>query len=230
CTNSVAYGRYNAMTVIVSGERGSLLAGPDTYMEKIVAGPGAKKAIDLELSVKENIQKAAKALGKDVGEMMVIVLDRPRHGKIIADIREVGARVRLITDGDVAGAIAPSLIDPEADLLMGTGSSAEGVLAAVAVKILGGEMYCRFKPRNKKDIRALDALGINPKTIFSTSDLARGKNLTFSATGVIDGPLLQGVRFTNRYFLTHSLVIRGASGTVRYIKTYHHKHELKNHP
>jgi fructose-1,6-bisphosphatase II len=101
------------------------------------------------------------------------------------------------------------------------------VLAAVAVKILGGEMYCRFKPRNEKDKRDLDVLGIDPKKIFSTSDLARGKNLTFTATGVIDGPLLQGVRFSNRYILTHSMVIRGASRTVRYITTYHHQNELK---
>jgi fructose-1,6-bisphosphatase II len=224
CTDSVAYGRYNAMTVVVAGEKGSLVAGPDTYMDKIAAGPGAKDVIDLDQSTQENIQRAAKALGKDVREMTVIVLDRPRHAEIIADIRKVGARVRLISDGDVAGAIAPSLVEPEADLLMGSGSSTEGVLAAVPIKILGGEIYCRFKPRNEKDKRALDALGIDVKRIFSSSDLARGKNLTFTATGVIDGPLLQGVRFTDRYILTHSMVIRGASGTIRYITTHHHQH------
>lgn len=226
CTDSVAHGRYNAMTVIVTGERGSLLSGPDTYMEKIVAGPGAKDVIDLDAPVKENVKRSAKALGKDVGEMTVIVLDRPRHEDLINDIRSVGARVRLITDGDVAAAIALSLVDPEADLVMGIGGSTEAVLAAAAVKILGGEMYCRFKPRNEKDKRAMDDLGIGAKRVFSTEDLARGKNLTFTATGVIDGPLLQGVRFTSKYVLTHSLAIRGISGTVRYITTHHHQHEL----
>jgi fructose-1,6-bisphosphatase II len=227
CTDSVAHGRYNALAVIVSGEKGSLLAAPDTYMEKIIAGPDAKKVIDLDAPVKENILKAAKALGKDIREMTVIVLDRPRHEQLISDIIKAGARVRLITDGDVAGAIAPSLPEPEVDLLIGTGGSTEAVLAAVAVKILGGEMFCRFKPRNEKDRKTLDELGINLKTIFSTNDLAKGKKLTFTATGVIDGPLLQGVRFGRNHILTHSLAIRGISGTIRYITTYHHEHELK---
>ncbi len=224
CTDSVANGGSNAMTVIVTGPRGSLLEAPDTYMDKIAAGPGAKDVIDLDASVKDNIQKAAKALGKDVGEMTVIVLDRPRHAGLIAEIRETGARVRLITDGDVAAAVSLSLAGPEADLLIGTGGSTEAVLAAVPVKILGGEMYCRFKPRNEKDRGELGALGIDIKKIFSTSDLAKGKNLTFTATGVTDG-FLKGVRFTDDgYVLTYSIVIRGSSGTVRYVEAYHHQH------
>lgn len=227
CTDSVAFGRYNALSIIATGEKGSLLRGPDTYMEKIVAGPAAKKVIDLNAPVKENITKAAKAIGKDIREMTVIVLDRERHKKLITDIRATGARVRLITDGDVAGAIAPSLPEPEVDLLMGIGASTEAVLAAVAVKILGGEMFVRFKPKFEKDIKTLDKLGIKPGTIFSTTELAKGKKLTFTATGVIDGPLLNGVRIEKNYIVTHSLVIRGISGTMRYITTHHHEHQLK---
>lgn len=227
CTDSVAYGRYNALSVVATGEKGSLLAGPDTYMEKIVAGPAARNVIDLDAPVNINIRNVAKALGKDVRELIVIVLDRERHKKLIDDIRNTGARVRLITDGDIAGAIAPSLPVPEADLLIGIGASTEAVLAAVAIKILGGEMFCRFKPKSEKDTVALKKLGIKPGKIFASGDLAQGSKLTFTATGVIDGPLLNGVRFEKGYILTHSIAIRGISGTVRYITTHHHEHELR---
>lgn len=223
CTSSVAHGRYNAISVIVAGAKNTLLNAPDTYMEKLAVGPKAKNVIDLEAPVKENVKKAAKALGKDIREITVIVLDRERHEKLINEIRQVGARVRLITDGDVAGGIAPSLPDSSIDLLMGTGASAEAVLAAAAIKILGGEILARFNPLKESHVLELKKSGIkNLKKIYRSEDLAKGRQLTFTATGVIEGPLLKGVDFQEKSIVTHSLVIRGLSGTIRYITTHHH--------
>lgn len=221
CTDSVAYGRYNALSVISTGPKGSLLSAPDTYMEKLAVGPGAAKVIDIDAPVATNIKKVAKALGKEVGEVTVVVLDRDRHADLIQDIRKAGARVRLITDGDVAGGIAPSIADSGIDLLMGIGASAEAVLAATAIKALGGEILCRFKPKDEKHAKMVADHGHSTKKIFTTSDLAKGKELTFTATGVIDGPLLTGVRIGRDTAITHSLVIQGVSGTLRYITTHH---------
>ena len=160
CTSSVAHGRYNAMAVIATGHKGSLLHAPDTYMEKIATGPMAAKVIDLEAPVATNITKVAKALGKDKREITVIVLDRERHYPLIADIRKTGARVRLITDGDVAGGIAPCLEESGIDLLMGIGASAEAVLAATAIKILDGQIFCRFAPKKDADKNLIREVGI----------------------------------------------------------------------
>ncbi len=222
CTDSVAYGRYNAISVISSGPRGSLFSAPDTYMEKIAAGPKAAKVIKLDASVKTNIQKTAKVLGKKVGDITVCILDRERHQSIINQVRKVGARVRLITDGDVAGGIAPCIPDSGIDLLMGIGASAEAVLAATAIKTLGGQLFCRFKPKDGHHAALIKKAGLGTKKIYSVDDLAKGKILTFTATGVIDGPLLQGVRIEGNKIITHSVVIRGQSGTIRYITTHHH--------
>ncbi|OGK09338.1 fructose-bisphosphatase, class II [Candidatus Roizmanbacteria bacterium RIFCSPHIGHO2_01_FULL_35_10] len=227
CTNSVAHGRYNAMSVIAAGAKKTLLNAPDTYMEKIAVGQKAKKVIDLEAPVKENIIKVAKALGKSLNEITVLMLDRERHYEIIKEIRKIGARVRLITDGDVAGAIAPSLEDSNIDILMGTGASAEAVLAATAIKILGGEILARFKPLKDEHTEELKKAGIyNLKKIYTAEDLAKGKMLTFTATGIIEGPLLKGVEFKSNSVITHSIVIRGISGTIRYITTHHHHHNI----
>lgn len=221
CTDSVAYGRYNALSVIAAGPKGSLLSAPDTYMEKIAAGPGAGKVIDLDASPATNVKRVAKALGKKVGDITVVILDRDRHKAIIDEVRKVGARVRLITDGDVAGGIAPCMPDSGIDMLLGVGASAEAVLAATAIKIMGGEMLCRFKPKDEHHAALVKTHGFNTRKIYSCNDLAKGNMLTFTATGVIDGPLLQGVRFGEKTIVTHSLVIRGQSGTVRYITTQH---------
>ncbi len=221
CTDSVAYGRYNAMAVISAGSHKSLFSAPDTYMEKIAAGPKAAKVISLDASVKINIQKTAKALNKKVGDVTVCVLDRPRHKDLIEQIRKAGARVRLITDGDVAGGIAPCLPESGIDMLMGIGASAEAVLAAVAIKILGGQIFCRFKPKDEHNLNLIKKQGLNITKIYSANDLAKGKVLTFTATGIIDGPLLSGVRIVGNTIITHSIVIRGQSGTVRYITTHH---------
>lgn len=227
CTNSVAYGRYNAMAVIATGEKHSLLHAPDTYMEKIATGPEAAAVIDIDAPVATNITKVAKALGKDKREVTVIILDRERHYPLIADVRKTGARVRLITDGDVAGGIAPSIIDSGIDLLMGVGASAEAVLAATAVKILGGQLLCRFAEiANKKLIH--EAGITNLKKIYSVDDLAKGDDLTFTATGVIEGPLLPGVITKGETLITHSIVIRGVSGTIRYLTTHHGRKQEYN--
>ena len=222
CTDSVAFGRYNALAVIAAGARGSLLSAPDTYMAKIAAGPKAAKAIRLDAPVRTNIQKTAKALGKKPTDITVCILDRDRHRDLITQVRKAGARVRLITDGDVAGAIAPCMPESGIDLLMGIGASAEAVLAGVAIKILGGQLFARFSPLKDAHHQLLKKHGLNEKKIYSVNDLAKGKILTFTATGIIDGPLLEGVRYQAGKIITHSLVIRGQSGTIRYITTHHH--------
>ncbi len=222
CTASVAFGRQNAMSVICSGPKGVLLSAPDTYMEKISAGPKAAKVIHLDASVKTNIEKVAKALGKKKGEIIVAVLDKPRHEEIIKNIREVGARIKLFSDGDISAAIATCLPGSGIDLLVGTGGSAEAVLSAPAVKALGGEIYCRFAPPDEKHRQLVKKANLNTRKVYSANDLAKGKTLTFTATGVIDGPLLKGVRFLGNKIITHSIVIRGESGTIRYIETHHH--------
>ena len=177
--------------------------------------------------IAENIEKTAKALGKDKREITVIILDRERHHETIAEIRKAGARVRLITDGDVAGAIAPSMPGSGIDLLLGIGASAESVLAATAIKILGGQIFARFAPQKEAHHTLLAEAGItNIKKIYSAEDLAKGKDLTFTATGVIDGPLLNGVVVRGNKIVTHSLVIRGISGTLRFVETYHHYNKL----
>lgn len=228
CTESVAHGRYNALTVIAAGAPKSLLHAPDTYMEKLATGPEAAKVIDLDDSVTNNIKKAAKAIGKDVREITIMMLDRERNYPIMNEARSIGARVRLITDGDVAAAVATCLPESGIDLLMGIGGSTEAVLAAVALKILGGEMLCRFKPKKETDIDKIKDMGVkNLNKIFSASDLAKGDQLTFTATGVIDGPFLQGVIFRKNKIITHSIVMRAQSKTIRYITTHHHLHQTK---
>lgn len=221
CTDSVANGRPNAISVIATGPKGSLYKAPDMYMNKIACGPAAKGAIDLDASVEENITAVAKKLGKEVSEMTILVMDRPRHDELIADIRKVGARVVLITDGDVAGAIACSLDESPIDMLMGIGASAEGVLAAVAIKCLGGDMQCRLAPKNDDQRTELTDAGIDPDKLLQLDDLAAGEDLTFTATGVLDGPLLKGVRYEEAYTLTHSVVMRVKTGTIRFLETKH---------
>ncbi len=221
CTDSVANGRPNAISVIATGPKGSLFQAPDMYMNKIACGPEAKGVIDLNASAETNITAVAKKLGKDVSEITVVVLDRPRHETLIEEIRSVGARVLLISDGDVAGAISCSLEDSPIDMLMGIGASAESVLAAVAIKCLGGDFQARMWPKNddQRDMMAL--LGLDDQKVHSIEDLARGEDLTFTATGVVDGPLLKGVRYDQAYTSTHSVVMRVKTGTVRFLETKH---------
>jgi len=221
CTSSVAFGRYNAMTVIAAGAEGSLLAAPDVSMEKIAVGKAAAGVIDLGALVAENLSEVAKALGKDIGDVTVVVLDRPRHEQLIKDVRTAGARVRLITDGDVAAAVATCLPDSGIDVLMGVGGSTEGVLAAVPIKIMGGQLLGRFAPKDTKQKERLAKFGHDLRKIWTATDMAKGDQLTFTATGVIDGPLLPGVVKQKDQIITHSMVLRAQSGTLRYITTHH---------
>jgi len=222
CTDSVANGRPNAIAVIATGSKGTLFHAPDMYMNKIACGPLGKDLIDLDATVADNITRVAARLAKPVHDVVVVVLDRPRHEQLIKDIRAVGARVRLISDGDVAAAIAPSLPDSGIDMLMGIGASAEAVLAATAIKCLGGGFQARLAPKNEEQKQTLAAMGITDvDKKLSLEDLAKGEDLTFTATGVIDGPLLQGVRYTDKYCITHSVVMRVKTKTIRFLETHH---------
>lgn len=222
CTDSVANGFPNAITVIATGNKGSLFHAPDMYMNKIACGPSAQGAIDLNAPVKTNLTKVAGKLEKEISELVVMVLDRPRHEELIKEIRACGARVRLISDGDVAGAIAPSLKESGIDLLMGIGASAEAVLASTAIKCLGGEFQAKFWPKDEKQKERLHGLGYKDlNKVYTADDLAKGEELSFTATGVIDGPLLKGVRITANHIITHSVVMRVKTGTIRFLETHH---------
>lgn len=222
CTNSVAYGRPNAISVLAAAPRGNLLGAPDTYMNKIAVGPEARGKIDLDATPAENIRAVADALEKDVGEVTIVVLERDRHQQLIRQIRETGARIQLIPDGDVSGAIAPSLDYCAVDMLLGIGAAPEGVLAAAAIRCLGGEMQARFAFKDDADRKRAASMGIrDPEKVFRTEDLAKGDNVVFAATGVVSGLLLEGVNFTRDGAITHSIVTRSKSGTVRLIKATH---------
>ena len=222
CTDSVANGVPNALTVIATGPKGSLYRAADSYMEKIAVGPEAKDVIDLDAPVADNIRKVAKALGKDVSEIIVATLARPRHEDLIKEARAAGARVRLFSDGDVAMALGTCLERASVDMLLGTGGSAEAVLAAAAMRCLGGELLCRWKPKDEKHIARLHKAGIKDfSTIFRASDLAKGKNISFTATGVVTGPLADGVLFAADHIMTHSVVMSTDPRIIRFIKTKH---------
>ncbi len=222
CTSSVAYGRPNAVSVIAIGPEGSLYRAADSYMQKIAVGRAAASVIDIDAPAKDNVTKVAKALGKDVGEITVAVLDRPRHEGLVEEIRAAGARVQLFTDGDVSMAIATCLRDSPIDILMGVGGSAEAVISAAALRALNGELICRWQPKDEKHIARLNKAGITDFTpIFRTNDLAKGNNISFIATGVITGPLAEGVTFIPEAITTHSLVMSTEPKTVRFIKTRH---------
>lgn len=220
CTSSVAYGRPNAMTVIALGPRGSLYKAADSYMEKIAVGPAATNAIDIDAPAKDNIRNVAKALGKPVNEITVAVLDRERHADLIKEIRKAGARVQVFSDGDIAMSIATCMPESPVDILMGTGGSTESVLSAAALKCLGGKILSRWNPKDKASIARLKQAGItNFKTIFSGEDLAQGENVAFTATGVIAGPILDGVIFNPHYIATHTVVMSSSPRIVRFITT-----------
>lgn len=222
CTASVAFGRPNAMTVIAVGPPGSLYKAIDSYMEKIAVGPAARDMIDLDASIKDNVERVARALGKDIPEITVAILDRDRHRALIEEVRRVGARVQLFTDGDVAMGIAPCLPESPVDMLMGIGGSTEAVLAGVALKCFGGQMRARWKPKDETHLARLHAVGITDmKKIYTEDDLARGEDIAFTATGVISGPLLDGVVITRDHIVTTSVVVSSNPRAVRFIKTRH---------
>lgn len=222
CTNSVAYGRNNALAVVALAPKGCFLHAPDTYMEKIAVGAKAADAIDLNKSVEQNIHDVADALGMHVEKLTVVILERDRHKDLIAKVRSTGARIHLILDGDVSAAIATALPDTGIDLLLGTGGAPEGVLAAAALQCVGGAMQGRLRFRNDEEIRRARTMGITDiDKILTLDDLARGNQIMFCATGVTSGDMLKGVRFFGGGAWTHSLVMRAKTGTIRYIETQH---------
>jgi len=222
-TSLTAQGRNGAVSVIALASRGSLFdPGPVMYMDKLAVGPGIPAhTVSLNFTVEENLKAVVSALNKPVSDVTVVVLDRPRHAALIHQIREAGARIRLISDGDVGGAIEVAKPDPSIDILMGIGGTPEGVIAAAALKCLGGSIQGRLCPRNDEERAEALRLGYNLETILHTEDLCKGDDIFFAATGVSDGDLLQGVRYTSGGAHTNSLVMRCKSGTVRYIQTFH---------
>lgn len=222
-TISVANGLPNAISVVAVAPKGCLLHAPDTYMYKMAVGPRAKGAIDIRRSTRENIESVAKALRKDVSDITIEMLDRPRHKELIKEIREVGARIKMISDGDVLGAISTCFDYTGVDILMGIGGAPEGVISAAALKCLGGEMQAQMRPATDEQRRRCIEMGADLDKIYSIDDLAKGDQMVFAATGVSYGELLQGVKYMeDNTASTHTLVLRSETGTVRFIESVHH--------
>jgi fructose-1,6-bisphosphatase II len=221
-TTLTALGRGNALCVIAVSSRGTMFdPGPAFYMNKLAVGAEAAGSIDITLSPTENLKAAASALKKSVRDMTAVVLDRPRHDELIAEIREAGARIRLIQDGDVAGAISTGWPDAGADILFGVGGTPEGVISAAALKCMGGEIQAQLAPRSDEERENVLAAGYELGKVIHTDDLVSGDNCFFAATGVTDGELLRGVHYDSRGATTASLVMRSKSGTVRSISARH---------
>ncbi len=221
-TTIVATGGNNALSVIAIAEEGGFLHAPDTYMQKLAVGPRAKGAIDITATPTENLRRIAKALKSYVEDLCVIILDRPRHQDLIRECREAGARIKLIGDGDVAGAIATAKEESGVDVLMGTGGAPEGVLAAAALKCLGGDFQGILKFRNREETERAKAMGVTDlNRVYRLEDLARS-DVMFAATGVTFGDFLKGVRFFSGGAHTQSVVMRSKSRTLRFIDTTHY--------
>ena len=228
-TTLTAKGRGNAVSVIALSEQGSMFdPGPCVYMEKIAVGPECKGAIDINASVAENLASVAKAKGEDVRDVTAVILERDRHDDLIAEVRATGARIRLIPDGDVAGAISTAWPDSGADILFGIGGTPEGVIAAAALKCMGGELQGKLWPRNDGERQAALDAGYDLDRVLTTDILCGGDNCFFAATGITDGELLKGVRYYGDGATTVSLVVRGLTGTVREI-TAHHRLDKLHH-
>jgi fructose-1,6-bisphosphatase II len=229
-TTLTALGRGNALSVIAVSERGTMFnPGPCVYMEKIAVGPEAYGAIDITRSPTENLESVAKAKNEAVRDVTAVILDRDRHAELIAEVRGTGARVRLIPDGDVAGAISTAWPESGADILFGIGGTPEGVIAAAALKCMGGEMQGRLWPRNDTERQAAVELGYDLDRVLTTDDLVAGDNCFFAATGITDGELLKGVHYESRGASTQSLVMRSKSGTVRLVSARHRVIKLQEY-
>ncbi len=225
CTNSVAFGRPNALAVIALAQRGHFLHAPDTYMEKIAVGPAAAGAIDLRRPIEENLEAVAAAKRYRLRELTVAILDRPRHEELIQQVRRTGARINLIPDGDVSAAIATAMEGTGVDVLVGVGGAPEGVLAAAALRCLGGSIRGRLRFRTDEERERAASMGIEDHDrVYNELELARGDSVVFAATGVTNGDMLEGVRFTSDGAVTHSMVMRAKTGTVRTIRT-HYRHD-----
>lgn len=227
-TRLVAQGQPNALCVIAVAERGAFYKWQDiAYMDKIAVGPRAAGRIDITKSVTENLENIADAKGMEVKDLSVVVLDRPRHEELIREVREAGSRIKLISDGDVAGGLMASMPNTGIDVLMGIGGSPEAVITASALKCAGGDMQCRLWPRNDHERQVAQEQGIDLSRVFTIDDLVRSDDVFFAATGITDGELLEGVKFVTGGAVTHTLVMRAVSGTVRYIQSTHKMEKVR---
>jgi len=226
-TNLCASGAGGAITVLAASEHGGLLHAPDCYMEKIVVGPAAKGSVDLDAPVKHNLKSIARRLQRGVDDLVVVVLDRPRHQQLIADIREAGARIRLISDGDLSAGIAAAVSGTGVHAVMGSGGAPEGVLTAAALQCLNGEILGRLVVNDGEQAERMQSMGIHdPKKVYTTKELAPGRDLLFAACGVTDGNLLKGVRFFGDGIRTQAIVMTLNPARVRFVDTVH----LENRP
>lgn len=221
-TRLLSLGRPGSLSVVALSERGTMYApGKIVYMDKIAVGPQAKGAIDIHAPVADNLRAIARAKGKDMDDLTIVVLDRPRHEKLIADIRTCGARIKLITDGDISGGLMAATEGTGMDVLMGVGGSPEAVITACALKCIGGDMQCKLWPRNEEERRWALENGRDLDKVLTIDDLVAGNNIFFAATGITDGELLKGVRYFGNGAKTFSLSMRSKSGTIRYIEATH---------
>src|SRR6188508_758212 len=217
-----ALGTPNALAVLAASERGGLLHAPDLYMEKLIVGPSSRDVVDLDAPVRFNLRAVAQSLGRRVEDLVVIVLDRPRHEKLISEIRDTGARIRLIGDGDLSAGISAAVVGSGVHAVMGIGGAPEGVLTAAAMRCLGGEIYARLvvsKPEHEERCRAMGITDV--KKVYRAVDLAPGKNIIFAATGVTDGTLMRGVRFFGDGIRTSSVIMQNEPHQIRFIDSIH---------
>lgn len=221
-TNLCATGAPNAIAVLAAAEKGGLLYAPDTYMDKIIVGPGCGDGIDLDAPVADNLRAIARALDRKVEDLVVIVLDRPRHESLIAEIRQSGARIKLISDGDLSAGISAAVGGTNVHAVMGIGGAPEGVLTAAALRCLNGRMLARLKPRHAQEVERMQQMGIKDlQKVYTEKDLAPGENIIFAVCGVTTGNLLDGVRFWGGGKRTHSLIMTYRWRHIRFIDTIH---------
>jgi fructose-1,6-bisphosphatase II len=228
-TRPLAYGRTNSLATVAIAPRGTMFnPGPFVYMNKLAVGPEAKGVINIEKSITENLQAIAKAKHKDVEDLTTIILDRDRHKEMIAEIRKAGARIRQIPDGDVAAALMTAWPDSGVDVLIGIGGTPEGVLAACALRAMGGEIQGKLYARDEDELRRGREAGYDFDKVLTMDDLVSSEDVFFAATGITDGELLQGVRYFGDGASTDSLVVRGLTGTVRQISATHRIDKLRH--
>jgi fructose-1,6-bisphosphatase class II len=229
-TNLCATGAPNALAVLAASEKGGLLHAPDIYMEKLVVGPSSRDVVDLDAPVRFNLRAIAQALGRRVQDLVVIVLDRPRHAQLIEEIRATGARIRLIGDGDLSAGITAAVLGSGVHAVMGTGGAPEGVITAAAMRCLGGEIFARLVVSTPEHEQRCRAMGITDfKKVYRSKDLASGHNIVFAATGVTDGSIMKGVRFFGEGVRTTSLVMQTHPHRIRFIDSIHVKPGKEGH-
>lgn len=221
-TNLLAYGRPNAICVVGAAPAGTMYnPGPSFYMRKLVVPAAAQGVVDIDAPVKDNLQKIAKALEKDIDDLVVFVLDKPRHQRLIQRIRETGARIQLHSDGDVCGALMAVDSRAEVDVMMGTGGTPEGVIAACAIKGLGGQIFARLDPQSYVEKEAIQNAGIDIREVLTADNLVKSDEVFFAATGISGGTFLPGVKYTGDGAITYSMVIRAKTGSMRYMEAHH---------